>query len=297
MDFNDISSLRYFVAVFQTQSLTAAAKDLGVSKAAVAKRISLLEEKLGMTLFVRSTRKVQATSEAQHLFEQSQALLNHVRDFENTLSTKNSMAGTIRITAPPLIVQNFLGPLMADWQRENSEASVELISSDSYLDISSNNIDLALRMGKIPLNNLVGKKMGDNRVVLCASPKYLKKNPEVRSIVDLKKHALIYIPIHADVAFEKQEITLKELGETKLKTNDPALVAKWGLEGEGIIARSAWSIRSEIQKGQLVPVLKSQPLKSAGDVWLVATPGRLKIPRIRSAYQAILSGNAFFSPL
>jgi DNA-binding transcriptional LysR family regulator len=298
MDFNDLSSLRYFVAVYQLQSLTAAAKKLGVSKAAVAKRVALLEQKLGLTLFVRSTRKIQATPEARSLYEQSQNLLAHVKEFEEGVLNRSATAGALKITAPPLIVQNFLGPVMARFHEQNPETDIELVSSDNYLDISENSIDLALRMGKIPLNNLVGKKLGENRVVLCASPKYLKKNPEIRNVMDLKKHSLIYIPVHGDVSFEKQDMALKDLSQPKLKTNDPTLVTKWGLEGEGVIARSVWSIRSEIQKGQLIPILKSAPLNPAGDVWLVSSPGRLKIPRVRKAFDLIWAeSRVFFAPL
>jgi DNA-binding transcriptional LysR family regulator len=276
--------------IYRERNMTRASEEMRLSKAALTKRLHLLEQELGYLLFRRSTRKLTPTPEGERLYRSSLKLFESVRDFEAEVKGEETMAGQVRITSTSAMTQRFLSKILIDFHSQQPEIELDVIVTDSFLDLIENDIDLALRVGNIPASNLHGKRLAENRTVLCASPAYLKKNGSPRQATDLKKHPLAYLDVHEDLRFSKSKLALKSVtGIQKVKTNDANLVTELGLTGQAMIVRSVWDIRSHIDKGKLVPVLTHDPIEPNGDIWLLASAGRLQTKRVRALFDHISS--------
>lgn len=285
----DIQDLRCFVAVYQSASFTAAAARLKVSKVAVAKRIAALEAKQGARLFRRSTRRLSPTPEADELYGRALALLQHVHDFEVQLEGRSPMRGSVRVTCSHVVATTFVGELLVQFQRQHPGLEVELVATDSVLDLVEHGVDLAIRVGSVRQGSLVGRKLGDNALVLCAAPSYLAAAPPLKRLADVKHHPVFCMTYHLGARFAKSGRQVKDvIGPQRFTTNEGALVAKLGAAGHGLVVRSRWSIKDELEAGALVPVLPLHPLEPLGSIWLVSTAGRLQSARIRAVFEMLV---------
>lgn len=286
----DLEDLRCFVAVYQAASFTAAAGRLEVSKVAVAKRIALLEAKQGVRLFRRSTRKISATPEADQLYGHALELLQHVEEFEIRQEGGSPMRGLVRVTCPHVVALTFAGELLVRFQQKHPGLEIQLISTDSVLDLLEHHVDLAIRVGDVRVPSMVGKKLGKNSLILCAAPSYLKAAKPIRSLADVKAHPVFCMTYHLNARFSRNGPLVKDvLGKQCFATNEGALVAKLGVLGHGLVVRSRWSIRGELEAGTLVPVLPKHPLEPLGDLWLLSTAGRLQSARIRAVFEMLVA--------
>lgn len=295
MELTDLNDLKYFVAVYQTSSFTAAAQRLHVTKVAVAKRLTGMEKQLGSSLFRRSTRGLSATPEADNLYIHALELLQHVKNFETKVSDASPMDGVIRITCPYSISLAFVGELLVEFQKKHPGVKFELISTDSILDLIEHNVDLALRMGNVTTASLVGRKLGENELILCATPAYLKSAPAIQNLSDLKKHPVFYMNYHGDAVFKNVKKTLRDVTNTPpLATNEGVLVKQLGMSGHGVIARSQWSIKEELDSGKLVPVLSKFPITPMGPIWLLSTAGRMQSARVKAVFDMLVEKSKLY---
>ncbi|WNG58816.1 LysR family transcriptional regulator [Archangium gephyra] len=295
MQETDLNDLRNFVAVYQAGSFTAAAKRLKVSKVAVAKRLGLFEARLHYRLFRRSTRRLAPTPEAEQLYGHALQLLQHVREFEAQLSNASPMEGVVRVTCSYSMAMTFVGELLVTFQRKHPGLRMELISTDSVLDLIEHNIDLAFRIGNLTAQSMVGRKLGTNDIVLCASPAYLKSAAPLKALSDIKNHPVFCMNYHLGLEFAKTETPLADvMGQPRLATNEGELVTKLGLGGHGLIVRSKWAVKRYLEDGSLVEVLPKFPLTNAGDIWLVSSAGRMQSARIRAVFEMFIEESRRF---
>lgn len=289
MNTTDLEDLRCFVAIYQAGSFTSGAKKLNISKVAVAKRLTHFEKKLKYRLFRRSTRALSPTPEADMLYGHALQLLQQVQEFENHVTNVSPMEGTVRVTCSYSMAISFVGELLANFQKQHPGLKIELISTDSVLDLIEHNIDLAFRVGNVTAQSMVGKKLGPNELLLCASPEYLKNSPPLKSPADIKNHTLFCMNYHLNAKFQKSGQMLKDvMGAPCLHTNEGELVKKLGVIGQGLIVRSRWSIRDEIKKGTLVEALPKHPLEKHSDIWLISSVGRMQSARIRAVFEMFI---------
>ncbi len=285
----DLNDLRCFVAVYQTASFTAAAARLKVSKVAVGKRITALEAKQGQRLFRRSTRRLSATPEADQLYGHALQLLQRVDEFEVQLANRSPMRGLVRVTCPHAVALTFAGELLARFQQKHPGLEVQLMSTDSVLDLLEHGVDLAIRVGDVRTHSMVGRKLGVNELILCGAPSYLAGAKPIRALSDLKLHPVFCMTYHLSARFAKGGPQVKDvIGEQKFATNEGVLVARLGVQGHGLAVRSRWSIRRELESGALVPVLPKHPLEPMGDIWLLSSAGRMQSARIRAVFEMLI---------
>jgi LysR family transcriptional activator of dmlA len=290
MRLKDLEKLRTFLIVYETRSFTRTAERLHVTKTAVAKRLGLFEEELGHKLFRRSTRNITPTQEGEELYLKGKSVLESVEAFEVSLGEKASMKGMIRITCATSMAQRFLADELMKFQEKNPEVLIDLIVTDSILDLVEQNIDLALRINPPKSSILVGKKLGENRLKLVASPKYLKTAPEIRKLQDLKSHPAFYYTQHGDKKFQKNGGKLSEvMADRKFITNDSILISRNILGGKGIGVRSSWDVKEALNKKELIEVLPKEPLEKIGEVWLLSSTGRMQTHRVRELFNHLSS--------
>jgi DNA-binding transcriptional LysR family regulator len=187
-----------------------------------------------------------------------------------------------------------LAPLLTQFQNQYPEITLELILTDSILNLIEGAIDIAIRIGTFKDSSLIARKLGENQLVLCASPSYLKKHPQIRTESDLKLHALLYLDSHGDSRFIKSGTKISDLAkQSKIQCSDGLTLTEFAVHGNGIALRSTWDVQSLIQSGKLKPVLEQEPLEPAGEIMLIVPSRRYLSPRVRALMDFISEKKVF----
>lgn len=295
MILKDINQIRSFIAIYQTKSLTKAAKKMGMSKAAMAKRLGLLESEMGYSLFRRSTRQIVPTPEADRIFIEAQRLLDHVQEFEATFGKDDAMKGLIRVTCSITMAQDILARVLNDFQLKHPELTIELVATDSMLDMIENNIDLAIRINPGENSSFQGRKIGQHRMVMVASPEYLKKYKKIRQLEDLKGHRVLFINSHGEYQFKSNKMKIKAFTKPRdFLTNDPGVLTKLAVDGMGIAIRPLWNVIELVNNNKLEIILKNEIINPVGDVWLLSSVGKRQTHRVRVLFDELVETLAPF---
>ena len=252
--------LTTFVDVAQRGSLSAAAREEGITPAMVGRRIDQLEERLGVKLFKRSTRKVTLTPEGTTFYEDCHRLLDELRSAEDalTVGAKNA-SGRLILTAPTAFGRKHIAPHLAAFLAEHPHLAITLHLSERLVDLKNERFDLAIRIADLKSADLIAAKLARNHRVVCASPTYFKRAGRPKSLAELAKHNCLVTSTEDGVAdtwsfLEKgKPVTVKVSGN--LQCNDGEVLTRWAISGEGLAWRSAWEVSEEVKRGRLVTAL------------------------------------------
>ena len=257
-----LKQLESFVSVATRGSLTAAANAEGVAPAIMGRRLDALEERLGVKLLLRTTRRITLTHEGSSFLEDCQRLLSDLANAEASVSAGGIKAsGHLRITAPAGFGRRHVAPLVPRFRELHPEVTISLNLSDRVVDIAGEAYDCAVRVGDMPDSSLVSVRMADNRRLCVATPAYLKRHGTPQTPADLSRFHCLTLSSDASQtrgwAFKHSDgevIYLKPAGP--LDCSDGQVLHDWCLAGYGIAWRSTWEVESEIAAGQLVAVLE-----------------------------------------
>ncbi len=259
------TEIELFVQVAETGSMSRAAEALNLSNASASRHLSALEERLGVRLVERNTRRLYLTETGQEFFQRARTILGDLRDAESTVNAAAlNPAGVLRVSASLSFAMHHIAPLMREFTDRYANVSVHVEASNRYLDIIDNNIDVAVRAREYePDSNITIRRLGETRRILAASPGYLSRHGFPRTLDDLQKHKLL-IYVHANnpnvLRFTQgQEQRLVSV-HGLLETNDGQIVRAAALEGMGILVQPAYIIYDDIVAGRLVPVLEDWDL-------------------------------------
>lgn len=249
-----------FVSVATKGSLTAAAQVEGVAPAVMGRRIDALEERLGVKLLVRTTRRITLTHEGASFLEDSQRLLADFASAEASVSAGGIKAsGHLRVTAPAGFGRRHVAPLVPDFLALHPDVSISLNLSDRVVDIVNEGFDCAVRVGDLPDSSLVSVRLADNRRLCVAAPSYLKRAGTPMHPSELARHACLMLSSDASqtrgwvFVVEKQLTHLRPSG--RLDCSDGQVLHDWCLAGLGLAWRSTWEVEADIAAGRLQPVL------------------------------------------
>jgi DNA-binding transcriptional LysR family regulator len=255
-----LKQLESFVSVATRGSLTAAAKAEGVAPAIMGRRLDALEERLGVKLLVRTTRRMSLTHEGSAFLEDCQRLLVDFANAEASVSAGGVKAsGHLRITAPAGFGRRHVAPLVPRFRELHADVTISLNLSDRVVDVAGEGFDCAVRVGEMPDSSLVSVRMADNRRLCVASPAYLQRHGTPKHPTDLAKFHCLTLSSDASQtrgwAFQVdgEVIHLKPGGP--LDCSDGQVLHDWCLDGYGIAWRSTWEVEAEIAAGRLVAVL------------------------------------------
>ena len=171
---NPYEDMRIFTQVMQAGSFTAAADLLGMSKQSVSRRLMQLEERLGVRLLNRSTRRLDATPLGQQYYDSGVRLLGEMQQAEQDISGQTqALRGTLRLSAPLSFAISHLGSLLTEFLQLHAQLIVEIDLSDRAVDLIGEGYDLALRIGTLEDSSLVARRIASIERVYCASPGYL----------------------------------------------------------------------------------------------------------------------------
>ena len=255
-----LKALQTFVDVAKTESLSAVARDEGVTPAMVGRRIDQLEERLGVKLFKRSTRKITLTPEGVVFHDDVRNILNELRAAEESLTAgARSATGRLIVSAPTAFGRKHIAPHLPAFVAAHPNLNVTLHLSERIVDLKNERVDLAIRIADLKNADLIATKMATNHRVIVGSPEYFKRHGKPLALTDLAKHNCLVTATEEGLAdgwaFRDgtRNLTMKVGGH--LHCNDGEVLTRWALSGHGLAWRSAWEVAEEIDKGRLIEVL------------------------------------------
>jgi DNA-binding transcriptional LysR family regulator len=258
------AELGFFAALATCGSLSAAARELGITTPAVSKRLALMEARIGVTLINRTTRRMSLTPEGEVLLEHARRILADLDDLDQIMSrSKGSPKGLLRVNATLGFGRLQVAPVISRYVRHYPEVEVRLQLSATQPALTEDQFDVCIRFGEPSDTRVIARQLAPNRRLLCASPKYLEAHGEPKLPHDLVHHNCICIRqgdeaygvwrLRAGRASDRQAEAVKVHGN--LTTNDGEIAVNWALDGHGILMRAEWDIERYLQSGRLIQVL------------------------------------------
>lgn len=254
---NSFPDMEIFARVVAAGSMSAAARELGLSPAVVSKRLRRLEDRLGTRLLQRTTRQLALTEAGQGYHARVVAILASIEEAEDFVTRRSDRArGTLKVSAPTSFGRMHIAPHLARFLKDNPDLSFNLDLSDELIDIVGEGYDLAIRIAELEDSSLVARRLAPVHRVLCAAPAYLERAGTPASIAELQER-------HVCISTRQQEIWRLdgpqglELVRTggPIRTNSSEVVREALLAGLGIALRSTWDVGPELREGRLRVVL------------------------------------------
>ena len=279
-----IDALRVFVAVVDQGSFTQAANKLNLSPQLASKYVAQLEQKVGVRLLNRTTRRVSATEAGEGCYQHAVEILSNVDDMEQHLGDLHQQTrGTLRISAPVSFAIQHLALLLAQFQQNFPLMHIDLQLNDRKVDIVEEGFDLALRIGHLQSSNLIAKYVAPIRLVLCASPDYLAENGTPLEPADLRGHRYLgYSYMERDDANEIQRYLRGEARGPQggLSCNNGDLLAEAAVAGAGIVLQPTFIAGKALARGELKQILPEYEAKPLG-LYVVYPHRKLLAAKVR----------------
>jgi DNA-binding transcriptional LysR family regulator len=254
-----IQEMSSFAAVVEAGSFVAAADVTGLSKTAVSRHISNLEQRLGVRLIQRTTRRLSLTDEGRTFFTRVKEVLGAIDEAESELTARSiEPSGLMRVNAPLTFGTMHLAPLWGPFIDANPKVSLEITLSDRTVDLVEEGYDLAIRIATSPGWNVVSRKLATTRVVLCASPRYLKKHGTPKHPRDLAEHSLIsytYWSGGDEWTFTGPQGAISVKVRSRIHANNGDTCRIAALAHQGIILQPDFLIGDDLREGTLVELL------------------------------------------
>ncbi len=291
---SEMNTIPVFVAVAESMSFSQAAERLHVTRSAVAKTIARLEERLGVTLFNRTTRKQSLTDEGALYYEYCRRAMNELKAAEDLLeSSKLQASGKLRVSVPVLLGHLCVSPVFSALAKAHPKLELEISFSDRQVDLSGEGFDLAVRIGALAdSSSLIARRLAYHTMVFCASPDYLSQAGEPASPDELRYHAAVaYIRggqvLKWQVKNERGD-AVEISPPARFTLDDMQAVKDMTLTGAGIAWLPYWLVRDDLISGSLKQILKEHTSGSwpVSVVWLRTPHQSLKV---RLAIQALFS--------
>lgn len=278
------TELAFFCLLIKQGSLVATARELNLTPPAVSRRLTQMEDRLGVRLLNRTTRRISLTHEGEIYYENALRILKEIEDMERRVSsTRFAPKGLLRVNAPLGFGRSYIAPAISDFAKIFPEVEVQLQLSDRPVHLPDEATDVVIRFGEIPDSRLIAQKLAANRRLLCASPLYLKSVGIPVTPHDLTAHQCIVIRQN-EAAYGNWRLNLGEQVETikvhgNLSTNDGEVALNWALDGQGILMRAEWDVAKYLRSGRLVQVLEQYSTPPA-DVYAVYLARLQDSPRV-----------------
>ncbi|WP_244979283.1 LysR family transcriptional regulator [Cupriavidus plantarum] len=287
--FSDLNELVAFVALADTGSFAAAGRQLGRDPTAVSRRLTAMEERMGVRLAERSTRKVALTEAGQTYLDRIRPLLHELQAAggEAVAFAGGEARGHLRVALPGNFGRLWLTPLIVDFLHAHPRVTIEVDTSNRFVDLIGERFDLAIRLGELPDSRLVARKVADRRRLVCASPAFLERHRDIRSPQDLGRAPCLCYTGRRDpyrwnfVGPGKEKTGVTVAGP--LASDDGELLVEAAVRGLGVLYTSDWYASRELANGGLVELFPEWSLLDPGAVYVV-TPAAAGTPSKTRAF-------------
>lgn len=293
--------MAFFSLLARTGSFSATARELGISKPAVSKRLALLEARLGVQLLIRTTRRSGLTPEGEIYLAHARRILADIDDMEQQVAS--SMAapkGLLRVNATLGFGRSQIAPLISEFVTTQPDVQVQLQLTVNPPLLSEDVFDVCIRFGEPPDTRVIARRIAANRRLICAAPAYLERHGTPKTPGELATHNCIGIR-QGDEAYGTWHFTAGTKIETvkvrgNLSTNDGEIAVNWALAGHGLLMRAEWDIAKYLRSGRLVQVLGNYQTPPA-DIYAIYPQRHQTAARVRAFVDFLIAKFAQATPL
>ncbi|MFT8674364.1 MAG: LysR family transcriptional regulator [Acetobacter sp.] len=261
MSYDEIGDLRFFIGLVDAGSLSAGARSLGTSPAAVSRRLARLETRLGSTLVIRNTRHFGLSETGRLYYERALRIVADIDQLEEEISfTTSAPRGTLSIGAPVELGRRQIAPFIETFSARHPKLAINLaLASEGIYDFSDS-LDVVLRLGLPDTPGAVVTRLASTIRVLCASPDYIARRSLPASPRDLTKHDCLCLRRNKTMALLNKWVIGNETEtdvvtvEPRLSTTNAEIIHDWALSGQGIAYKLLCDVYQDLEEGKLVRI-------------------------------------------
>jgi DNA-binding transcriptional LysR family regulator len=281
------TSIQVFARIAGLGSLSGAARSLGMSQTMATKHMAALEDRLGVKLLHRTTRKVTLTEAGRRYLESTERLLGELEEADAAASAERvEVTGTLRVNAPVSFGVREIAPLLATFSRMHPALAVDLGLNDRVVDLVEEGWDVAIRIGRIDDQTLIARKLARCRLMVAASPAYLRERGVPRTLADLSAHNCLGYTLSSALGPHRWQfgndgdVDVPIRGDLRANNGD-ALVAA-AVAGQGLVYEPTFLLGDEIRAGRLVALELDHPPLELPGVFAVYAANRRPPAKVRA---------------
>lgn len=296
-----ITEMAFFSLLVRTGSLSAAARELDITTAAVSKRLSLMEARLGARLLHRTTRRISLTAEGEMYLANARRILADIDDMEQMVTSSGTAPkGLLRVNATLGFGRSHIAPLISSFNKRYPDVHIQLQLTVNPPLLIEDACDVWIRFGMPPDTRVIARRIASNRRLICGSPAYLERYGTPKVPNDLTQHSCIGIR-QGEEGYGIWHLTSGQRTETvkvrgSLSTNDGEIAVNWALEGHGLVMRAEWDIAKYLESGRLRQVLPNWQTPPA-DIYAVFPYQLQTAARVRSFVDFVAEAFSAATPL
>lgn len=282
---NKYQEMRVFSAVVEASSFVAAGHALGLSKAAVSRYVSDLEQRLGVRLMHRTTRKLSLTPEGEVFLVRCREILASIDASEAEISTHSmSVSGLLKVSVPVSFGIRHLAPLWHELLAQHPQMTLDVQLADRVIDLVDEGFDLAIRIGRLANSTLISRQIASTRMVLCAAPSYLKRRGYPKHPSELEHHDVLSYSLLStgdQWVFEGPEGQVGIKVRPRMWSNNGDSCVAASVQGAGIQLQPMFLIDQEIENRRLIEILPEFRAQDLG-IYAVYPTRRFVLPKVRT---------------
>ncbi len=281
-----------FVSVVDSGSFSAAAEASGLTPSAVSKAITRMEDRLGVRLLQRTTRRLALTQEGETMLARGREILAAIESAEAEVTAdRGRPRGLVKLNTGTAFAKHRLAPVMAEFHARYPDITLELAISDRRVDVIAEQADIAVRTGPLGDSTLVARRIGAMQRVICASPAYLERHGRPETPEDLKRHNCLVLAGFSRLAQwplrQNGQIVLTSV-KGSVTTDSADLLLDLALAGLGIVRFGDFLAETALAEGRLVPLLQDFHLTDPQPITALMPPGRHTLPRVRATVDFLI---------
>lgn len=277
--------MRVFSAVVEASSFVGAAESLDMSKAAVSRYVSELEQRLGVRLLHRTTRRLSLTPEGEVFLARCRDILSSIEASEVEITTRSvSVSGLLKVSVPVSFGIRHMAPLWPDFLDLHPQLNLDVQLADRLIDLVDEGFDLAIRIARLEDSSLISRQIAATRLVLCAAPSYLERRGVPEHPSELATHDVVGYSLLAtgdQWQFEGPDGPVSVKVRPRFWSNNGDSCIAACVQGAGIQLQPTFLIDEELRRGALVEVLPQYQAATLG-IYAVYPTRKFVLPKVRA---------------
>ncbi len=281
-----LAEIETFVRVAEEGGIGAAAERMGVAKSAVSQRLKELEERLGVRLVARTTRRLSLTETGRAYYQRAVTILADIEEADQAAAAiHGTLSGRMRVAAPLSFGVTHLAPAVAEFLAQHERLAIDMDLNDRRVDLVDDGFDVAVRIGVLEDSSLIARKLFDSRNVLCASCDYLERRGTPETPEDLERHeGLLYTNVPGRLAWMWTDEEGRERSvdvPTRLAANNGDMLMAAAKSGLGLCLQPSFIAYRSIEAGRVVPLMLRTRWRETA-CYAVYPPGRHLSAKVRA---------------